>query len=71
MVTGYGQRRTNRPWLQIKEEDLARLKKVAGERNINEVEAREVADNVKTSPSALPVQRHKINPKPHIQNRHH
>ncbi|MDM8588117.1 DUF5710 domain-containing protein, partial [Escherichia coli] len=35
-----------------KEEDLARLKKVAGERNINEVEAREVADNVKTSPSA-------------------
>ncbi|EIN3662826.1 LPD7 domain-containing protein [Klebsiella michiganensis] len=30
-----------------KEEDLARLKKVAGERNINEVEAREVADNVK------------------------
>ncbi|EPV6562835.1 LPD7 domain-containing protein [Klebsiella pneumoniae] len=34
-----------------KEEDLARLKKVAGERNINEVEAREVADNVKTSPS--------------------
>ena len=35
-----------------KEEDLARLKKVAGERNINEVEAREVADSVKTSPSA-------------------
>ncbi|MFP8142712.1 LPD7 domain-containing protein [Escherichia coli] len=35
-----------------KEEDLARLKKVAGERNINEVEAREIADNVKTSPSA-------------------
>ncbi|HAV8409479.1 TPA: hypothetical protein JLC59_003723 [Escherichia coli] len=35
-----------------KEEDLARLRKVAGERNINEVEAREVADNVKTSPSA-------------------
>ncbi|MLW17720.1 hypothetical protein DRY83_23450 [Salmonella enterica subsp. enterica] len=35
-----------------KEEDLARLKKVAGERNINEVEAREVADNVKMSPSA-------------------
>ncbi|TXW18125.1 hypothetical protein D4M59_23415 [Escherichia coli] len=35
-----------------KEEDLARLKKVAGERNINEVEARKVADNVKTSPSA-------------------
>lgn len=35
-----------------KEEDLARLKKVAGERNINEVETREVADNVKTSPSA-------------------
>lgn len=30
-----------------KEEDLARLKKVAGERNINEIEAREVADNVK------------------------
>lgn len=35
-----------------KEEDLARLKKVAGELNINEVEAREIADNVKTSPSA-------------------